>query len=73
MYKKPQLEQIKAMIAKGQCFICHEHGHRSSECPIKDDFEKQNDARINAISARLFDHSIGGSTAAALAAVQGKD
>ncbi|CAJ2510194.1 Uu.00g060940.m01.CDS01 [Anthostomella pinea] len=73
MYAKPQLDQIKALIAKGQCFICHEHGHRSNDCSAKDDFEKQKEARINALSARLFDGANGGSIAAQIAALQSKD
>ncbi|CAJ2500232.1 Uu.00g030850.m01.CDS01 [Anthostomella pinea] len=72
IYKKPQLEQIKALITKGQCFIRHEHGHWSSGCPVKSDFEKQNKACINAISAKLFDPATEDSTAAALATAEGK-
>ena len=52
IYHRPSAEQIKLLLARGQCFTCHEFGHRTPECKYKDELGRMNAIRINEIAAQ---------------------
>jgi hypothetical protein len=53
VYHRPNAEQMKMLLSRGQCFTCHEPGHRAPECQYKGELDGINTARINGIAARL--------------------
>lgn len=55
LFKSPKdVEDRKRLITEGRCFTCHETGHRSLECPHKEDATKMDTARVNAILAKTM-------------------
>lgn len=52
---KANSEEIRKLMAEARCFVCREVGHRTNQCPRKDEAAAIEEARIQAVVDKYAD------------------
>lgn len=52
---KANSEEIRKLMAESRCFVCREAGHRTNQCPRKDEAAAIEEARIQAVVDKYAD------------------